>query len=110
MRGRDGEGGRGSGEEGGEEGEEEEMPTEAVAAAAVTSRLVFLITPDPGRAEEEELLSDVSIMTRLCTEVRIVYPARKTSTARREDEGKYGRVFASGHFPPREQGGNRKAR
>jgi len=40
----------------------------AVAAAAVTSRLVFLITPDPGRAEEEEdLLSDVSIMTRLCT-------------------------------------------
>ncbi|TGZ46095.1 hypothetical protein DBV15_08165 [Temnothorax longispinosus] len=64
------------------------MPTEAVAAAAVTSRLVFLITPDLGRAEEEELLSDVSIMTRLCTEVRIVYPARKTSTARREDEGK----------------------
>lgn len=47
------------------------MPTEAVAVAAVTSRLVFLITPDPGRAEEEELLSDVSIMTRLCTEVRI---------------------------------------
>lgn len=93
------------------------MPTEAVAAAAVTSRLVFLITPDPGRVEEEELLSDVSIMTRLCTEVRIVYPTRKTSTARREDEGgrgreKYGRVFvhASGHFPPREQGGNRKAR
>lgn len=93
------------------------MPTEAVAAAAVTSRLVFLITPDPGRVEEEELLSDVSIMTRLCTEVRIVYPARKTSTAQREDEGrgweKYGRVFfvhASGHFPPREQGGNRKAR
>ncbi len=65
------------------------MPTEAVAAAAVTSRLVFLITSDPGRAEEEELLSDVSIMTRLCTEVRIVYPARKTSTARREDERKY---------------------
>lgn len=61
---------------------------EAVAAAAVTSRLVFLITPDPGRVEEEELLSDVSIMTRLCTEIRIVYPARKTSTARREDEGK----------------------
>lgn len=92
------------------------MPTEAVAAAAVTSRLVFLITPDPGRVEEEELLSDVSIMTRLCTEVRIVYPARKTSTARGEDEGggreKHGRVFvhASGHFPPREQGGNRKAR
>lgn len=113
MRRRDGEGGRGGGKEGGgEEGEEEEMPTGAVAAAAVTSRLVFLITPDPGRAEEEELLSDVSIMTRLCTEVRIVYPTRKTSTARREDEGKYGRVFvhASGHFPPREQGGNRKAR
>lgn len=111
MRRRDGEGGRGGGKEGGreEEGEEEEMPTGAVAAAAVTSRLVFLITPDPGRAEEEELLSDVSIMTRLCTEVRIVYPTRKTSTARREDEG---RVFvhASGHFPPREQGGNRKAR
>lgn len=40
---------------------------EAVAAAAVTSRFVFLITPDPGRAEEEELLSDVSIMTYLCT-------------------------------------------
>lgn len=115
LRGRDGEGARGRNEEeegGGEEGEEEEMPTEAVAAAAVTSRLVFLITPDPGRVEEEKLLSDVSIMTRLCTEVRIVYPARKTSTARREDEGKYGRVFvhASGHFPPREQGGNRKAR
>lgn len=79
------EGGGGKGR-GGEE-EEEEMPTEAVAAAAVTSRLVFLITPDPGRAEEEKLLSDVSIMTRLCTEVRIVYPTRKTSTARREDEG-----------------------
>lgn len=85
VRGRDGEGGRRRGEEG-EGGEEEEMPTEAVAAAAVTSRLVFLITPDPGRVEEEKLLSDVSIMTRLCTEVRIVYPARKT-TARREDEG-----------------------
>jgi len=113
VRRRDGESGRREGKEGGEEeGEEEEMPTEAVAAAAVTSRLVFLITPDPGRAEEEELLSDVSIMTRLCTEVRIVYSARKTSTARREDEGKCGRVFvhASGHFPPKEQGGNRKAR
>lgn len=35
--------------------------------AAVTLRLVFLITSDPGRAEEEErsFLSDVSIMTRL---------------------------------------------
>lgn len=82
---------------GGEGEEEEEMPTEAVAAAAVTSRLVFLITPDPGRAEEEELLSDVSIMTRLCTEVRIVYPARKTSTAQREDEG--GSAAASSYTP-----------
>jgi len=54
-----------------EEEDEEEKPTET-AAVAVTSRLVFLITSDPGRAEEEEeLLSDVSIMTRLCTEARI---------------------------------------
>lgn len=81
------------------------------AAAAVTSRLVFLITPDPGRAEEEEeLLSDVTIMTRLCTEVHIYQP-RKTSTAGGEVERR-GEVFvhASGLFPPREQGGNRKAR
>lgn len=43
--------------------------------AAVSLRLVFLITADPGRAEEEEeLLSDVSIMTRLCT---VVYTAGK---------------------------------
>lgn len=75
-----------------EEENEEEKPTETTAAA-VTSRLVFLITSDPGRAEEEEeLLSDVSIMTRLCTErhVYIVYPARKTSTgvARGESRGR----------------------
>lgn len=46
-------------------------------ATAVTLRLVFLITRDPGRAEEEErsFLSDVSIMTRL----RAVY----TRTGRR---------------------------
>lgn len=55
-----------------DEEDEEEKPTETTAAVAVTSRLVFLITSDPGRAEEEEeLLSDVSIMTRLCTEARI---------------------------------------
>ncbi|KYN20969.1 hypothetical protein ALC57_06877 [Trachymyrmex cornetzi] len=85
VRRRDGEGGKGGGKEGGrKEGEEEEMPTEAVAAAAVTSRLVFLITPDPGRAEEEELLSDVSIMTRLCTEVRIT--KRSCAYARAEQK------------------------
>ncbi|KYN00332.1 hypothetical protein ALC62_08823 [Cyphomyrmex costatus] len=84
VRRRDGEGGRGGGKEGGrKEGEEEEeMPTEAVAAAAVTSRLVFLITPDPGRVEEEELLSDVSIMTRLCTEVRIRTNCRGATSKR----------------------------
>lgn len=94
VRGRDGEGERGRGEEekgggagGGEEEEEEEMPTEAVAAAAVTSRLVFLITPDPGRVEEEELLSDVSIMTRLCTEVRIVYPGSKNVDGAKDGGG-----------------------
>lgn len=87
MRGRDGVEGRKEGrkekekeEEEVEEEEEEERTVAVAAAAAVTSRLVFLITPDPGRAEEEELLSDVSIMTRLCTEVRIYRP-RKTSTA-----------------------------
>lgn len=52
-----------------------------VAMVAVTLRLVFLITPDPGRAEEEELLSDVSIMTRLCTEVGI-YEGRGGSASR----------------------------
>jgi len=57
--------------------------TEAVAAAAVTSRLVFLITPDPGRAEEEELLSDVSIMTRLCTEVHIPRRSKNVNDARK---------------------------
>lgn len=74
-------------------------------SSQVTLRLVFLITPDPGRAEEE-LLSDVSIMTRLCTEVHI---PRLKKRRRRKEETK-GSVYASGHFPPREQGGNRKVR
>lgn len=51
-------------------------------SSQVTSRLVFLITPDPGRAEEE-LLSDVSIMTRLCTEVHI--PRLKKRRRRKEE-------------------------
>lgn len=51
---------------------------------AVTLRLVFLITPDPGGAEEEKLLSDVSIMTRLCTEVYI------HTACRRQEEGARG--------------------
>lgn len=111
---------RGGEEEKKEEEDEEEKPTETAAvAAAVTSRLVFLITSDPGKAEEEEeLLSDVSIMTRLCTEARIyiVYPARKTSTGcegrggEKREEARRVFVHASGLFPPREQGGNRKAR
>lgn len=109
-----------------EEEKEDEERAKAVAAvaAAVTSRLVFLITPDPGRVEEEEkLLSDVSIMTRLCTEV-CIYRPRKTLTAcgargrrvggggeeRKGEEKQHIFVYASGLFPPREQGGNRKAR
>lgn len=68
--------------------------------AAVTLRLVFLITSDPGRAEEEErsFLSDVSIMTRL----RAVY----TCTGRGRRGGGFAArlsVLASGPFPPREQ-------
>lgn len=106
------------------EGREERTKAVAAVAAAVTSRLVFLITPDPGRVEEEEkLLSDVSIMTRLCTEV-CIYRPRKTLTAcgargrrvggggeeRKGEEKQHIFVYASGLFPPREQGGNRKAR
>jgi hypothetical protein len=52
-----------------------------VAVVAVTLRLVFLITSDHGRAEEEgRLLSDVSIMTRLCT---VVYTGRQDSQGAR---------------------------
>lgn len=71
----------GDAEKGSPRKREKDGKEKAIAAeVAVTLRLVFLITRDPGRAEEE-LLSDVSIMTRLYT---VVYTPDRRFRARGE--------------------------